>query len=149
MTENKEIGSHSSNARKSVNDFMIPKKKEIMDSINEPETGNDENSLSSELSTETENPKIRTDSTRKKRNQPLSYKEIFLVRNELSSRQGLHLEKETIATIKRIVHNLGDERLTVSGFVENVIKHHFEMYQYEITHLYEEISQKPIINRIK
>jgi Protein of unknown function (DUF3408). len=149
MTENKEIGSHSSNERKSVNDFMIPKKKEITDSIDEPETENDDNNRSSESSVETENPKIRTDSTRKKRIQPLSYKEIFLVRNELSTRQGLHLEKETIATIKRIVHNLGDERLTVSGFVENVIKHHFEMYQDEITRLYEEISQKPIINRIK
>ena len=149
MTESKEIGSHSSNVRKSVNDFMMPRKKEITDSIDESETRNDENNRSSESSTEIENTKIRIDSTRKRRNQPLNYKEIFLVRNELSSRQGLHLEKETIATIKRIVHNLGDERLTVSGFVENVIKHHFEMYQDEITRLYEEISQKPIINRIK
>lgn len=74
----------------------------------------------------------------------LNYIDTFLSRYELSSRQGLHLEKETIATIKRIIHSIGDERLTVSGFVENVLKHHFETYKEEVNRLYDEKLRKPI-----
>lgn len=82
---------------------------------------------------------------RKKRSSiNLDYSDTFLARYELASRQGLHLEKETIATIKRIIYSIGDERLTVSGFVENVLKHHFEFYKDEVNRLHEEKLQKPI-----
>ena len=82
---------------------------------------------------------------RKKRNSMnLDYSDTFLARYELASRQGLHLEKETIATIKRIIYSIGDERLTVSGFVENVLRHHFEFYKDEVNRLHEEKLQKPI-----
>jgi|GEM_PF-427101 len=74
----------------------------------------------------------------------VNYAETFLNRYELFSRQGLHLEKETIATIKRIIHSIGDERLTVSGFVENVLRHHFESYKDEINRIYDEKWRKPI-----
>lgn len=82
---------------------------------------------------------------RKKRSSMnLDYSDTFLARYELASRQGLHLEKETIATIKRIIYSIGDERLTVSGFVENVLRHHFEFYKDEVNRLHEEKLQKPI-----
>ena len=82
---------------------------------------------------------------RKKRSSiNLDYSDTFLSRYELASRQGLHLEKGTIATIKRIIYSIGDERLTVSGFVENVLKHHFEFYKEEVNRLHEEKLQKPI-----
>lgn len=85
------------------------------------------------------------DTSRKKRSgASLNYIDTFLCRYELSSRQGLHLEKGTIATIKRIIHSIGDERLTVSGFVENVLKHHFELYKEEVNRLYDEKLRKPI-----
>ena len=82
---------------------------------------------------------------RKKRSSMnLDYSDTFLARYELASRQGLHLEKETIATIKRIIYSIGDERITVSGFVENVLRHHFEFYKDEVNRLHEEKLQKPI-----
>lgn len=84
------------------------------------------------------------DISRKKRTTAADYSELFLGRYELDSRQGLHVEKETIATIKRIVHSIGDPRLTVSGFVENVLKHHFEIYKEEINSLFEGKLRKPI-----
>ena len=73
-----------------------------------------------------------------------NYAGTFLHRYELSSRQGLHLEKETIATIKRIISSIGGDRLTVSGFVENVLKHHFELYKEEVNRLHDERLRKPI-----
>lgn len=84
-------------------------------------------------------------SVRRKKNQNnIDYPAVFLCRNELRSRQGIYIEKETNETIKRIVHNIGSERLTVSGFIENVLKHHFELYKEEINNLYELKFSKPI-----
>lgn len=65
------------------------------------------------------------------------YSTHFLFRYELTSRHGLHIEKESMRIIKQIVHNIGDERLTVSGFVENVLKHHLATYKDEINGLHE------------
>lgn len=79
---------------------------------------------------------------RKKAN--IDYPAVFLSRYELKNRQGIYIEKETNETIKRIVHNIGSERLTVSGFIENVLKHHFELYKDEINNLYESKFSKPI-----
>jgi hypothetical protein len=87
---------------------------------------------------ETEKQSVR----RKKTN--IDYPSLFLSRYELKSRQGIYIEKETNETIKRIVHNIGGERLTVSGFIENVLKHHFELYKEEINNLYESKFSKPI-----
>lgn len=80
----------------------------------------------------------------KKSQNNIDYSAVFLCRYELKSRQGIYIEKETNETIKRIVHNIGNERLTVSGFIENVLKHHFELYKEEINNLYESKFSKPI-----
>lgn len=90
------------------------------------------------LSGETEKQSVR----RKRTN--INYPSLFLSRYELKSRQGIYIEKGTNETIKRIVHNIGGERLTVSGFIENVLKHHFELYKDEINSLYESKFSKPI-----
>jgi len=81
---------------------------------------------------------------RKKNQNNIDYPAVFLSRYELKTRQGIYIEKETNETIKRIVHNIGSERLTVSGFIENVLKHHFELYKDEINNLYESKFSKPI-----
>jgi hypothetical protein len=100
--------------------------------INEPEIVQSPN--------ETDKQTIR----RKKNQNNIDYPTIFLSRYELRTRQGIYIEKETNETIKRIVHNIGSERLTVSGFIENVLKHHFELYKDEINNLYESKFSKPI-----
>jgi len=74
----------------------------------------------------------------------IGYATNFLNRNELETRQGIYIEKITIETIKHIIHNIGSEKLTISGFVENVLQHHFEIYREEINTLYELKARKPI-----
>lgn len=76
--------------------------------------------------------------------QIIDYAKNFLNRNELETRQGIYIEKATIETIKHIIHTIGDEKLTISGFVENVLQHHFETYKEEINTLYVLKSRKPI-----
>jgi hypothetical protein len=105
---------------------------------NESEKINEQETVSTP--NETEKQSVR----RKKNQNNIDYLEVFLCRNELRTRQGIYIEKETNETIKRIVHNIGSERLTVSGFIENVLKHHFEQYKDEINNLYESKFSKPI-----
>ena len=142
---------------KAVHSFMTPKKQTIeevpinTDVINGASVPNNTdaekqekiNSASTIPVSQASESKSK-DTNRKKRTTAVDYSELFLGRYELDSRQGLHVEKETIATIKRIVHSIGDPRLTVSGFVENVLKHHFEIYKEEINSLFEGKLRKPI-----
>lgn len=128
MNQENDTSNNGSTA-KTAYKFMAPKKEQA----------------EVEVQTSEPKPSEPKESPRKKRSSiNLDYSDTFLARYELASRQGLHLEKETIATIKRIIYSIGDERLTVSGFVENVLKHHFETYKDEVNRLYEEKSQKPI-----
>ena len=106
--------------------------------LNESEETNEQETVSPP--NETEKQSVR----RKKNQNNIDYPAVFLSRYELRTRQGIYIEKETNETIKRIVHNIGSERLTVSGFIENVLKHHFELYKDEINNLYESKFSKPI-----
>lgn len=144
MNEQSNPPTNKHTAAKAAYKFLASKKESPP--VNEPEditrscddTSKAE-SMDTTSDTKSENP------VRKKRNgTALNYVDTFLCRYELSSRQGLHLEKETIATIKRIIHSIGNERLTVSGFVENVLRHHFESYKEEVNRLYDERLRKPI-----
>lgn len=141
---NPPANSQTVTSGKAAYKFMAAKKESPP--VNEPEGI----TLSCDDTSKAESPDTTSDTNpgnpvRKKRNgTALNYMDTFLCRYELSSRQGLHLEKETIATIKRIIHSIGDERLTVSGFVENVLKHHFELYKEEVNRLYDEKLRKPI-----
>lgn len=142
---------------KAVHSFMTPKKQTIeevpinVDVINGASAQDNADAekqgkiIEPSIVTVPQIPESKTkDTNRKKRTTTVDYSELFLGRYELDSRQGLHVEKETIATIKRIVHSIGDPRLTVSGFVENVLKHHFEIYKEEINSLFEGKLRKPI-----
>ncbi|MDR3057825.1 MAG: DUF3408 domain-containing protein [Prevotella sp.] len=105
----------------------------------------DENEETNEQETVSSPNETEKQSVRRKKNQNnIDYPAVFLSRYELKNRQGIYIEKETNETIKRIVHNIGSERLTVSGFIENVLKHHFELYKDEINNLYESKFSKPI-----
>lgn len=143
---------------KAVHSFLTPKKQTIeeapinTDVLNGASTENNtdveeqEKTISTSIDPISQVSENKSkESNRKKRTTSIDYSELFLGRYELNSRQGLHVEKETIATIKRIVHGIGDSRLTVSGFVENVLKHHFEIYKEEINRLFDEKIRKPIL----
>lgn len=137
------IDSPAAASGKAAYKFMAAKKEPMPTSEPEEVALSSDEADTDSSSSETDN-KPKDAIRRKRSNTAVNYIETFLCRYELSSRQGLHLEKETIATIKRIIHSIGDERLTVSGFVENVLKHHFELYKEEVNRLYDEKLRRPI-----
>jgi hypothetical protein len=81
---------------------------------------------------------------KRKRGQAIDYESLFLFRNELRDRQGLYISRENYEILQTLVRSIRNERLSVSGLVDNIISHHIEMYGDEINRIYDENSRKPI-----
>jgi hypothetical protein len=79
---------------------------------------------------------------RRKRRQ--DYKSLFLSRNEIRTRQGLYVGRDNYETLQTLVRCIRSERLSVSGLVDNIIRHHIETYEDEINRIYEENIRNPI-----
>ena len=66
--------------------------------------------------------------SKRKRSQTVDYKTLFLSRNELRDRQGLYIARDHYKTLQTLVRAISNERLSVSGLVDNIVKHHIELY---------------------
>ena len=84
------------------------------------------------------------ESPKKKRGQSIDYEAIFLLRNELRNRQGLYIGKDNYEVLQTLVRSIRNERLSVSGLVDNIIRHHIELYEDDINRIYEENIKRPI-----
>lgn len=82
--------------------------------------------------------------TKRKRGQAVDYENLFLSRNELRDRQGLYISRENYEILQTLVRAIRNERLSVSGLVDNIISRHIELYGDEINRIYDENSRKPI-----
>jgi len=102
---------------------------EVIDNSKEPED------------TTEEKPK---ESPKKKRGQSVDYETVFLIRNELRNRQGLYIDKDNYEVLQTLVRSIRNERLSVSGLVDNIIRHHIELYEDDINRIYEENIKRPI-----
>ncbi|MDH6309426.1 hypothetical protein M2451_002688 [Dysgonomonas sp. PFB1-18] len=105
----------------------------------------DENSNESETKVDTSEPKTKESIKRRKgQTATIDYETVFLARNELSNRQGLYIDKENYEVLQTLVRSIRFERLSVSGLVDNIVKHHIELYGDEINRIFEENIRKPI-----
>jgi hypothetical protein len=82
--------------------------------------------------------------TKRKRGQAMDYETQFLSRNELRNRQGLYIGRENYETLQTLVRAIRNERLSVSGLVDNIVSHHIELYGEEMNRIYDENCRKPI-----
>jgi len=56
------------------------------------------------------------------------YREMFLTIPKITDRQPVFVSRTTRDKIDRIVRLLGERRMSVSGFLENLARHHLELY---------------------
>ncbi|GHU57805.1 hypothetical protein FACS189411_12130 [Bacteroidia bacterium] len=82
--------------------------------------------------------------TKRKRGQTMDYENLFLSRNELRDRQSLYISRENYGILQTLVRAIRNERLSVSGLVDNIISQQIELYGDEINRIYDENSRKPI-----
>ncbi len=60
------------------------------------------------------------------------YRETFLQVPKLIDRKPVFVSLETRDKLDEIVRRLGGRKMSVSGFIENLARHHFELYSKDI-----------------
>ncbi len=71
--------------------------------------------------------------TSKQRKESLEeYRQTFLTVPKLEDRKPVFISREVRDRIDEIVHRLGGRGRSVSGFIENLARHHLEIYQEDI-----------------
>lgn len=93
--------------------------------------------IQTEDSLQTE-PMINTPSTikrisSKQRKESLEdYQQTFLSVPKLEDRKPVFISREVRDSLDEIVRKLGGRRMSVSGFIENLARHHLEIYQDDV-----------------
>ena len=60
------------------------------------------------------------------------YKELFLLAPKIIDRQPLFISRELRDKVDEVVRRLGERKMSVSGFIENLVLHHLDSYQEDI-----------------
>ena len=70
------------------------------------------------------------------------YKNRFLVNVNIPTRSGklVGIRKKYHSRISKIVKTIGDNEVTLFSYIDNILKHHFETFQDDISELYKKNS---------
>lgn len=76
--------------------------------------------------------------SRRKRNKIPDYESLFLVNAEIPTRSGklVSIREKYHERITKIVQVIGKKEVSIFSYIDNVLSHHFETFQDEITELY-------------
>lgn len=76
--------------------------------------------------------------SRRKRNQAQGYKETFLKRNEIKTRQCVYISYDVHAKIAKLVRALVDagNDISVGGYIDTVLNEHLQTNKEEINEIY-------------
>ncbi len=82
----------------------------------------------------------------KKEDEKLSYKKLFLTRNNWTARTGktIYIRQEHHERLSRIISVIGKNELSVSDFVDRLLDYHFLEFEAEIKKQFKE-NYKPIL----
>jgi hypothetical protein len=67
-------------------------------------------------------------SSRQRRASLDEYREAFLIAPKIVDRQPVFVSRETRDRIDSMVRRLGERKMSVSGFLENLARHHLDLY---------------------
>ena len=86
-----------------------------------------------------EQPSDKRNAESKPRNEA-NYGAFFLKEAEIKTRNGkvVYIRKEYHDRILKIVRVIGENELSLFSYLDNVLEHHFDMFQDDITELYRE-----------
>ncbi|KAA6344195.1 hypothetical protein EZS27_008166 [termite gut metagenome] len=73
-------------------------------------------------------PAKKTISTKERKSSLAEYRETFLAVPKITDRKNVFISNSTREMIVGVVRRFGGEKTSVSGFLENLVLHHFEIY---------------------
>ncbi len=71
-------------------------------------------------------------STRQRRASLDEYREAFMTVPKIIDRQPVFVSRETRDRIDSVVRRLGEREMSASGFLENLARHHLDIYAYDL-----------------
>lgn len=85
-----------------------------------------------------EEPQVPREEVKRKRNKSPDYESLFLVDAGIPTRSGklVSIREKYHKRIAKIVQVLGENEVSIFSYIDNVLSHHFDMFQTEITELY-------------
>lgn len=85
-------------------------------------------------------PEEPKEETRRRRTKEQDYETLFVRESEVTARTGkmVYIRKDFHATIQSVCSIIGGNQVSLSGYIDNVLAHHFDTYGAEITRLYDE-----------
>jgi hypothetical protein len=91
-----------------------------------------------QLQPEPELPKELKESSKRKRSQTAGYKETFLKRNEMKTRQCVYISYDVHAVIAKLVRALvsAGNDISVGGYIDTVLSEHLQNNREEINEVY-------------
>lgn len=101
---------------------------------------NEEKAPESEMIEETKQSGQPREENKRKRNKTPDYESLFIQEVEITARTGkaVYIRNEHHEKIMKIVRVIGQNRLSLFSYIDNVLSHHLTTYQDEITELYNE-----------
>ena len=83
-------------------------------------------------------PEVSKEDNRRKRNKQ-DYEALFIKESNITARFGktVYIRKEYHDRILKIVRVIGGNELSLFSYIDNVLAHHFDSFQDEITQLYD------------
>ena len=106
----------------------------------ETEISEEQKNVKSELPENTGDPveTPKEDGRRKRKSQ--DYESLFIKESPLTARLGktVYVRREFHDRILRITQVIGENRISLSDYIDNLIAHHFETFQEDISRLYRE-----------
>lgn len=82
---------------------------------------------------------------RRRRSALPDFGQTFLVPVEYKIRSSLYVSADTKRKILEVVKKIGGERMTAISYVENILRHHLELYKDEINRIHKEQNTRDII----
>lgn len=76
--------------------------------------------------------------SKRKKNKAQDYEALFFKESAIKTRSGkvVYIRKEYHDRILKIVRVIGENEFSLFGYLDNLLEHHFNTYQDEITELY-------------
>ncbi len=97
-----------------------------------------------------EKPNTRESRKRRVRPAPVDYESQFIKKADLTVRsgKGVYIRNDYHNAINRIISVIGNNEISITDYLDNILTHHFEYFEQEITEVFDS-KYRPIITKTK
>lgn len=82
---------------------------------------------------------------RRRRNNPPDFQETFLRLTDIRYRAAIYVDVATKRLVLDVIRKIGDDHMTLTSYVDTILRHHLETYREEINRLHKEQNSKNLI----